>query len=201
MRPPDTDTFSEFARIRGCTLCPHLGRPPALGAPPQTRCPVMLVGEAPGRLGAGRTGRPFVGDEAGRRLDGFLERAGLAREEVFVTNAVLCLPLDARGRNRRPTATELRACSQHLQRQIEVLDPALVVAMGTTALAGLALVAPHGRTLRDGTGAAPWSGRRLAVVHHPGRRSTLHRRLSDQEADWRALGEVVSALPGSPSRA
>lgn len=151
----------------------------------------MLVGEAPGRLGASRTGRPFVGDESGRRLDAFLELAGLVRDEVFVTNAVLCLPLDTGGRNRRPTSVELRACVQHLRRQIDVFDPALVVAMGATALAGLDLVARHGRTLRDGVGAARWSGRWLAVVHHPGRQSTLHRSQPDQDADWLALGVLV----------
>jgi uracil-DNA glycosylase family 4 len=133
---------------------------------------IMLVGEAPGRLGAGRTGVPFRGDEAGRRFDALLSLAGLARDEVFVTNAVLCNPLSDRGLNRRPRLPEVARCSGFLREQVLTVDPALVVAMGGVALGALGRVAEHGLSLRDGCGRLrPWFGRHLIAVDGP----PLHR--------------------------
>ena len=84
----------ERVRPGSAVLVPGSGRPGARW---------LFVGEAPGRRGAGRTGIPFLGDESGRRFERLLEAAGLRRDEVFVTNAVLCLPLDGVGRNRTPS--------------------------------------------------------------------------------------------------
>lgn len=79
-----------------------------LNGPPDAG--VMLVGEAPGRLGAARTGVPFAGDESVRRLDRLIEAAGWSRDRLFITNAVLCNPLDDLGRNRPPRVAELSNC-------------------------------------------------------------------------------------------
>jgi uracil-DNA glycosylase family 4 len=155
--------------------------------------PVLLVGEAPGRFGAGRSGVPFRGDESGRRFESLLAVAGLRRESVFVTNAVLCNPLDAVGRNRRPQISEVRRCSDFLRRQIDVVDPAVVVALGGIALQALGRIEAHGLRLRDGCGLpVEWYGRRLATVYHPGRRALVHRSEALQAEDWRRLGELVS---------
>jgi len=161
--------------------------------------PSGALGEAPGRLGAGRTGVPFSGDEAGRRFERLLSVAGLPRAEVFITNAVLCLPLDANGRNRTPSAAELRTCAGWLSATIDAVDPGLVVAMGRTALESLRRVELHALSLADtGRPPIPWRRRELAVVYHPGARSQVHRRWSQQIDDWRALGGAVRGSRSSP---
>jgi DNA polymerase len=154
----------------------------------------MLVGEAPGRLGAGKSGVPFAGDESGRRLDALLAAAGWRRDEVFITNAVLCNPLDGLGRNRCPAPREVRACSYWLERQIEVVDPLLVVALGTVALKALDSIAPHELHVRDaGQPPMPWHGRHLAAAYHPGARAAIHRPVALQREDFARLGAWMSA--------
>jgi uracil-DNA glycosylase family 4 len=135
---------------------------------------------------------PFHGDESGRRFELLLAIAGLARDDVFVTNAVLCNPLDASGRNRRPKASEVAQCGAFLRRQIEVVDPEVVVALGVVALEALGRIESHGVTLRDGCGRpVGWMGRRLVALYHPGRRALVHRDEASQREDWRGLGELV----------
>ncbi|MEX0786873.1 MAG: uracil-DNA glycosylase family protein, partial [Dehalococcoidia bacterium] len=68
---------------------------------------VLFVAEAPGRLGAARTGIPMTSDVTGRRFHAFLAEAGLVRARVFITNSVLCNPLATNGNNRRPKAREV----------------------------------------------------------------------------------------------
>lgn len=155
----------------------------------------MFVGEAPGRLGAARTGTPFSGDTAGRRFDLLLREAGMARETVFVTNAVLCLPLDDSNRNRRPTAREQRACTPWLAASLNLVRPALVVAMGGVALQALGRIAFHDLRLQDaGHRFVPWEGRTLAVAYHPAARSAVHRHWELQAEDWRWLGRLAASL-------
>jgi uracil-DNA glycosylase family 4 len=150
----------------------------------------MLVGEAPGRFGAERTGIPFHGDVSGLRLERLIEAAGWTRAELFITNAVLCNPRDARGNNRPPAPSEVRACNTWLAHQIEVVNPLLVVALGAVALRALALVAPHPCVVRDaGESPIAWHDRWLAVAMHPGARAAIHRADALQFADFRRLGE------------
>ena len=180
--------------VRRCFACEGMAHCHVLGevnGPADAR--VMFVGEAPGRHGAGRSGVPFSGDESGRRFEALLAVAGLRREDVFVTNAVLCNPLDASGNNRRPLLREVRACLGHLRGQIESVNPEYVVALGGVALDALNRIEAHGMTLSSDC-AAPraWFGRMLVVLYHPGRRAIVHRGVAAQEGDWRRLGEVVA---------
>jgi uracil-DNA glycosylase family 4 len=152
----------------------------------------MFVGEAPGRHGAGKSGVPFLGDESGRRFEALLDLAGLSRDEVFVTNAVLCNPLHANGNNRRPKASEVKRCLPHLREQIEAVDPDLVVALGEVALSALNHLEAHALRLRDATSVpVPWLNRRLVALYHPGRRALVHRRDELQRKDWQELGMKV----------
>jgi len=185
-----------FAVAGACTKCPGMGCAPVLSAANgRVSARVMFVGEAPGRFGAGRTGIPFSGDVAGARFERLLGEAGLQRPEVFVTNSLLCLPLDAKGRNRTPTAREIRACIGWLARTVASVDPAIVVAMGRVALEALRGIESHGLQLADaGGGPEDWSTRKLAVVYHPGARSQAHRCWADQVRDWRLLGEAIRVL-------
>jgi uracil-DNA glycosylase family 4 len=160
-------------------------------------CPagIMLIGEAPGRLGAQRSGVPFEGDVAGQRLSRLLAAAGWSREELFITNAVLCNPLDDQGHNRPPSRDELDCCLHWLEAQVEVVNPTLVIAMGRVALEATQRITAHELSLAA-AGDAPiaWHGRRLAAVYHPGARAAVHRAFDLQEADFAALGRWYRAL-------
>ncbi len=94
------------------------------GACPAT---IMLVGEAPGR-DEDEQGRPFVG-RAGRLLDRILAAVDVQRESVFITNAVLCRPPS----NRTPTVSEMNTCYSLLAAQIRLVEPKILVALGSTA--------------------------------------------------------------------
>ena len=156
---------------------------------------VMFVGEAPGRLGAGRSGVPFQGDESGRRFVSLLEVAGLRREDVFVTNALLCNPVDDGGRNRRPRLSEVDRCRAFLEAQIAAVDPRIVVALGEVALVALGRIESHDARLRTHAGlAVPWAGRLLVPLYHPGRRALVHRPEPQQRADWLRLAGLIEAL-------
>jgi DNA polymerase len=88
----------------------------------------MLIGEAPGRW-EDEKGEPFVGD-AGAYLTQLLERIGLRREEVFITNVIKCRPPS----NRSPKPDEIENCRSYLLRQVELLKPDLIVLLGRFAL-------------------------------------------------------------------
>src|SRR5712691_5995705 len=108
-----------------CTLCPAMSERAAvlseLNGPVDAR--VMFIGEAPGRKGADRTRIPFSGDQSGKNFERFLASIGLTRAEIFITSAALCNPRTVTGANRRPTAREIRNCSDFLRRTIELINP------------------------------------------------------------------------------
>jgi uracil-DNA glycosylase len=199
-RPPARDTqaaaFAALAaRAQACTRCPRMaGRTRVLGpGNGALDARVLFVAEAPGRFGGDRTAIPLHGDRSGATFAHLLAVAGLERAAVFVTNAVLCNPRDAAGRNARPTPAELRNCADLLAAQIAVLDPPWVVALGHTALHALAKVAPHRlRRPADLGEPAPWHGRRLVALYHPGPRALIRRPLAAQEADYRRLAARVA---------
>ena len=197
------DAAGLYSRVAACTDCTAAACRPVLSdanGPEDAR--IMFIGEAPGRLGAARTGVPFSGDAAGRRFEALLAEAGLTREEVFVTNAVLCLPLDAGGRNRPPTALERRNCSRWLEATIAEIQPELVVAMGRVALESLRAIHPHNlQLIHAAAGPVAWNGRRLAVLYHPGARSQVHRPWAAQLQDWRRIGPVARRSIGVDSHA
>lgn len=181
------------AEAHACRLCPGVRPGSAVLGPANGPVPAewLFVGEAPGRHGAARTGIPFCGDESGRRFEQLLAAASLARRDVFVTNAVLCLPLTPSGTNRRPAMREVAACNPFLGSTIDAVDPRVVVALGAIALDALARIAPHGLTLaRDAARPVPWHGRTLVALYHPGRQAQLHRPWEHQLGDWRSLRET-----------
>ena len=169
---------------------------------------VLFVAEAPGRLGADRCAVPLSGDRTGHNFEALLEAAGLERDDVFITNAVVCNPRDAEGRNAPPSAGEIGNCSAHLRDTIDIVDPRWVVTLGQTALRAAALLAAHElRLARDVGAVTAWNGRRLIPLYHPGPRACIHRPLSLQVEDFRLLGEQVrrgeataAPTPGAASR-
>ncbi|TAN34376.1 uracil-DNA glycosylase [bacterium] len=117
------------ATIRSCTSCGlHATRTQAVpGAGP---CPaaIMIVGEAPG-FNEDRQGEPFVG-AAGKLLDTLLARISLRRADVYITNVLKCRP----PQNRDPMPNEAESCSPYLRRQLELVQPKVVLILGRHAL-------------------------------------------------------------------
>ena len=85
---------------------------------------ILIIGEAPG-FWEDKEGRPFVG-KAGKFLDELFESAGLDRSEVFIANILKCRP----PKNRNPTATEIKACTPYLDKQIELINPKVICTLG-----------------------------------------------------------------------
>jgi uracil-DNA glycosylase len=160
---------------------------------------VMFIGEAPGRKGADRTRIPFSGDQSGKNFDRFLTAAGLQRSEIFITSAALCNPRKESGANRRPSAKELRNCSDYLRQTIELIDPEIVVTLGTVALEALKLVEPHEFTLRsDATKVRRWNGRMLVPLYHPSPQVLItSRNERTQLRDYKALADATKQLPAT----
>lgn len=134
----------------------------------RARAKAVLIGEQPGDS-EDRAGRPFVGP-AGRVLDQGLAEAGIPRDDVYVTNAVKHFKWRPRGKRRihdKPNRQEVLACKPWLERELELVEPEVVVALGATAAQSLLgssfkLTAHLGEVL-DSTGLAP----NLMATLHP----------------------------------
>lgn len=192
---PARTAFDALIRdVRACTACDRMAHAHVLGeASGALDSRVIFVAEAVGRRGGAVTSVPLTHDETGRRFDAFLRLAGIDRAETFITNAVLCNPLDDAGRNRTPTAAEIARCRPFLARTLDMVRAPVVVALGRVALESLRAIAPHDAQLpRDVASPAPWHGRSLVPMYHPSRQSTLHRGQDVQEDDWRRLGELLA---------
>jgi len=132
----------EAAGCRRCDLW-KLGTQTVFGEGPAD-ARVVMAGEQPGDQ-EDRAGRPFVGP-AGRVLDEALERAGIAREQIYVTNAVKHFKWQPRGKRRihqRPGRTEITACQPWLLAELEAIDPLLLVLLGSVAASSV-----HGPSFR-----------------------------------------------------
>jgi DNA polymerase len=131
--------------VRACTGCRlAAGRSQAVPGEGSPDTEVVFIGEGPG-FNEDRLGRPFVG-RAGDLLGRFLKAIDWRREDVFVTNVVKCRPPD----NRDPEPDEVAACAPFLRRQLEVLDPAVIVTLGRHSMArfmpGARISQAHGTT-------------------------------------------------------
>lgn len=172
--------------IRQCTKCPlHRTRTQAVPGEGPDRPRMMLIGEAPGFY-EDRSGRPFVG-AAGRFLNTLLQRAGLSRDQVFITNIVKCRP----PRNRDPLPSEVEACKPYLEQQIALLNPPVIVTLGRFAMAFFLPQARisqvHGQPVRIGT-------RWLIPMYHPA--AGLYREALRPviEKDFENLGTFLARL-------
>jgi uracil-DNA glycosylase len=149
----------------------------------------ILVGEQPGDA-EDIKGRPFVGP-AGQLLDRALEEAGIDRSGVYVTNAVKHFKFVPRGKRRihqKPNSTEIRACHLWLERELELIEPELIVALGATAAQAIfgkatPVGASRGRLIDH-------DGRKVLVTVHP----SYLLRLPDEEAKHREYAAFGAAL-------
>jgi uracil-DNA glycosylase len=178
-----------------CTRCPGMcGRSAVLSnlnGSPEAR--IMFIGEAPGRKGADRTRVPFSGDQSGANLDRFLASIDLRREQIFITSAALCNPRSDSGANRRPTQKELANCSEFLRRTIELVDPRVIVTLGSVALEALKRIQYHELNLKDSAAQIhSWHDRTLVPIYHPSPQVLAsHRREAEQLRDYQVVAQAV----------
>src|SRR5579859_1895282 len=151
----ETDLADIAREVKACTKC-KLCQGAKQGVPGEgpATAEIMLIGEGPG-FHEDQQGRPFVGP-SGKFLEDLLASINLKRQDVFITNVVKHRPPG----NRDPEPDEIAACAPYLQRQLQALDPAVVVTLGRfslgTFMPGARIGAAHGtsRPVDPATGAA-----------------------------------------------
>ena len=176
------NSLDEIAEVvKQCTDCPLCrGRTNAVPGEGSADADIMFIGEGPG-YHEDRQGRPFVGP-AGQFLESLLASIGMSREEVFIANMIKCRP----PQNRDPLPAEVAACSKYLDRQIELVNPKLIVTLGRFSLTrffpGESIGRARGKVREK-------DGRFIYPVMHPA--AALHRQ------DLRpAIVEDFKAIPG-----
>ena len=177
------------AEVAVCTRCRlHQTRTLAVPGEGAAATEVIFVGEGPG-FNEDRQGRPFVG-QAGALLTELLASVGWSRQEVFITNVVKCRPPE----NRDPDPDEIAACAPFLTRQLEALDPALVVTLGRFSMArfspGSRIGQVHG-TFRPADAACGAPSALTFAMYHPA--AALHQG-SLKETLFRDMAGVPAAL-------
>jgi uracil-DNA glycosylase len=189
---PATSSLIEAAKAaKRCTACPLYKRATqtVFGDGPK-RAPMMLVGEQPGDQ-EDLAGKPFVGP-AGKILDRALEEAGIARIEVYVTNAVKHFKWEPRGKRRihkKPNSREIAACRPWLEAELRLVKPKVLVCLGATA--AQTIFGPSFRVTheRGKVLASKFVSRVVATVHP----SSLLRQ-PDEESREREYAKFVADL-------
>ena len=168
------------AEVNTCKMCPlHHSRTNAVPGEGPADTEIMFIGEGPG-FHEDQQGRPFVG-ASGNFLTELLNGIGFSRDEVYITNVVKCRPPG----NRDPEPNEIDACSDYLERQIDLIDPKVIVTLGRFSMARWF---PAARISRI-HGQARRFGKRLIVpFYHPA--AALH-----QPSLRRVVEEDFSKLP------
>jgi uracil-DNA glycosylase family 4 len=154
------EALKEIAtQVAACTRCElSFSRKNAVPGEGPVDSQVIFIGEGPGFF-ENEQGRPFVG-QAGKFLEELLEKNGLKREQVFITNVVKCRPPG----NRDPLPEELTACNDFLDRQIVAINPKVIVTLGRYSMAKFL----PGARISDIHGQAAWIHGRLVVpMYHP----------------------------------
>ena len=193
------------AEIRVCTRCElHRTRTNSVPGEGPADARIMLIGEAPG-WNEDQQGRPFIG-AAGKFLDELLAAAGLKRSDVFITNVVKSRPPG----NRDPLPDEIAACAPFLQRQIDTIDPDVIVTLGRFSMAkwfpGERISRIHGQPKNDGKRLIVPMYHPAAALHQQALKATiledfakLPRILAEAEAAREAQAKVKEPPPSQTS--
>jgi uracil-DNA glycosylase family 4 len=165
-----TNLYKEIETCQKCIL--SQGRTNSVPGEGPEDAEIMFIGEGPG-FHEDRLGRPFVG-AAGNYLNELLEKIGLKREDVYIANVVKCRP----PRNRDPQPAEIEACRPYLDKQIELVQPRLIVTLGRFSMQryfpGASISRIHGQPKRVGN-----------VIYYP----MFHPAAALHQARWRTLVE------------
>ncbi len=180
-------TVTQIAtEISTCTRCPlHQGRTQTVPGSGNANASIMFIGEAPG-ASEDEQGVPFVG-RSGQYLNYLLNQIGLSRPDVFITNVVKCRPPS----NRDPKSDEIEACKDYLARQIDTINPEVIVTVGRFSMARYFPKAKisniHGQPKYE-------NGRAYYPIYHPAaalRNPGLKR---DMEEDFKRLLTVIEEV-------
>ena len=189
--PADRAAALEAVRadIGDCTRCPlaYAGRHQIVFGDGDANAKLMFVGEGPG-ADEDASGLPFVG-KAGQLLNNMIGAMGLKREEVYIANIVKCRPPG----NRAPEPVEANTCTQFLIKQIDIVRPQVIVALGATAATYLLGVRQSLGSLRG-----QWHssrGAKVAVTYHP---AFLLRDPRQKGEAWKDLQMVMAELGLKP---
>lgn len=180
------------AEVRACIKCKlHKGAKQSVPGEGPANADILLIGEGPG-FHEDQQGRPFVGP-SGKFLEELLANIGLKRQDVFIANVVKHRPPG----NRDPEPDEIAACAGYLDRQIEAIQPKVIVTLGRYSMAryfpGARISAIHGQARRV-------NGRLVVAMFHPA--AALHQQsLRDTLiADFKKLPQLIAAAqkPAAP---
>jgi DNA polymerase len=186
-----TEELERIAQeVNVCTKCTlHYSRKNGVPGEGPAPAEIMFIGEGPG-FHENEQGRPFVG-AAGRFLDELLDGIGLNRKEVFIGNVVKCRPPG----NRDPQPEEIATCSQYLERQIQAINPKVIVTLGRFSmgyfLPNAKISSVHGQAMNV-------KGRLIVAMYHPA--AALHQRSLRPviEADFARLPELIKRAEQMP---
>ena len=182
------NNLEDVARlVRTCSDCPlHRDRTNAVPGEGPADAELMFIGEGPG-FQEDKQGRPFVGP-AGQFLEGLLASIRTSRQEVFIANMIKCRP----PQNRDPSPVEISSCGKYLDRQIELVNPKLIVTLGRFSLGRFF----PGETISRARGKVrEKDGRFIYPVMHPA--AALHRQelRSTIIEDFKAIPAILGQLP------
>ena len=147
----------ECLGCRACGLCET--RTQVVFGVGDPRAEVLFIGEAPG-ANEDQQGEPFVG-RAGKLLDDMLAMIGLRRENIYITNSVKCRPPE----NRDPLNTEKAACRGYLQRQLELMQPKIIVCLGR--ISAMELIKEDFKITREHGQFFEKNGVQMMALYHP----------------------------------
>ncbi len=174
------------AAVRGCRGCDlHVSRKQAVLGVGKRDAELMIVGEAPGAE-EDRLGEPFVG-RAGKLLDNMLAAIGLHRGEVYIANILKCRPPG----NRNPSVEEAAACAPYLQRQLALVAPRVILALGGVAAHNLLATEESVGRLRGRLHPLPGGEGEVLVTYHP---AYLLRRPEEKAKAWADLQQLWRLL-------
>lgn len=185
------ETLQQVAQeVSTCTNCVlHYSRKNAVPGEGPANAEIMFIGEGPG-FHENEQGRPFVG-AAGRYLDELLASIKMRRSSVFITNVVKCRPPG----NRDPLPEELAACAAYLERQIQAINPKVIVTLGRFSMAHFLPNAKiseiHGQAMRV-------RGRLVVAMYHPAAALHQHSLKAAIEQDFARLPEIIAQAAQAP---
>lgn len=188
------DELKQIAQeVAVCVKCPlHHSRKLAVPGEGPANAEIMFIGEGPG-FHENEQGRPFVG-AAGKYLDELLAKINLKRSQVFIANVVKCRPPG----NRDPMPEELEACRAYLERQIQAINPKVIVTLGRFSMANFLpnakISSVHGQAMKV-------KGRLVIAMYHPA--AALHQGSLKPvvEQDFARLPELISQAAQAPEPA
>ena len=190
LEPKEESPFADFdqAKLReeamGCTRCElHQTRQTVVFGTGNEDADLMFVGEAPGQ-DEDREGEPFVG-RAGQLLTKIIEAMGLTRDAVYIANVIKCRPPG----NRNPKTTEIETCEPFLLRQIELIQPKVICALGTFAAQTLLGTDERISTLRGRF--HDYHGVKLMPTYHP---AYLLRNPHGKRDVWEDVQKIMAEL-------